>query len=126
MDNLKKYSTQLLCVWACVLLDKAGKPPKYIKERLCWLGNSFRMYLRDITKIQSQHLDALQAASQEVMDLITALPDEVIAMCTMTDGSDNPDMHQYADRMDYYVSSSLQQLSAINNYLLISSKKLPP
>jgi hypothetical protein len=126
MDNLKKYSANLLCVWACVFLDKVGKSPKYIKERLRWLGYSFRMYLRDITKIRSQHLDALQAASQEVMDLITALPDKVIAMCTMTDGSDNPDMHQYADKMDYYISSSLQQLSAINNYLLISSKKLPP
>ncbi len=58
------------------------------------------MYLRDTTKIHAQHLDALQAASQEVMDLIAALPKKVIAMCTMTDGSDNPDMHKYADKMD--------------------------
>jgi hypothetical protein len=58
------------------------------------------MYLRDTTKIQSQHLDALQAASQEVMDLIAALPDKVISMCTMTYGSDDPDMLKYADEMD--------------------------
>ncbi len=58
------------------------------------------MYLRDTMKIQSQHLDALQAASQEVMNLIAALPDKVIAICTMTDGSDGPDMHKYADEMD--------------------------
>jgi hypothetical protein len=57
------------------------------------------MYLRDTTKLQSQHLDALQAASQEVMDLIAALPDEVIAMCTMTDESEDPDMNKYADEM---------------------------
>jgi hypothetical protein len=99
-EDLKRYSAHSLCVWACVLLDKAGKSPKDIKERLCWLGNSFRMYLRDSTKIQSQHLDALQAASQEIMDLIAASPDKVIARCTMTDGSDDPDMHEYADEMD--------------------------
>jgi hypothetical protein len=58
------------------------------------------MYLRDTTKIQAQHLDALQAASQEVMDLIAALPKKVIAMCTMTNESGNPGMHKYADEMD--------------------------
>ncbi len=82
------------------MLDKAEKSPEYIKKRLCWLGDSFRMYLRDTTKIQSQHFDALQAASQEVMDLIAALPDKVIAVCIMTDGSNDPDMHKYADEMD--------------------------
>jgi hypothetical protein len=62
--------------------------------------HSFRMYLRNTMNIQSQHLDALQAASQKVMDLISALPDKVIAMCTKTDGSDDPDMHEYVDEMD--------------------------
>jgi hypothetical protein len=42
----------------------------------------------------------LKAASQEVINLIAALPDKVIAMCTMTDGSDDPDMQEYADEMD--------------------------
>jgi hypothetical protein len=79
---------------------QSGKYPKYIKKRLRWLGDSFRMYLRDTTKIKSQHLNALQMASQEVMDIITALPDKVIAMCTMTDGSNGPNMHKYADKMD--------------------------
>jgi hypothetical protein len=58
------------------------------------------MYLRDTTKIQSQHLDAYQAASQELMNHIAALLDKVIAICTMTDGSDDLDMHEYADEMD--------------------------
>jgi hypothetical protein len=77
-DNLKRCSAHLLHVWAYVLLDKARKSPKYIKKRLCWLGDSFRMYLRDTTQIQHQHLDALQAALQEVMDIIVALPKNVI------------------------------------------------
>ena len=36
------------------------------------MGNSFRMYLRDTDVIQDKHLDILQAASQEVIDLIGA------------------------------------------------------
>jgi hypothetical protein len=39
-------------------------------------------------------------ALQEVMDLIAALPEDVIALCSMMDGSDNPDMHKYRDKMD--------------------------
>ncbi len=43
--------------------------------------------------IQHQHVDALLAASSEVMDLLAALPKDVIALSTMTDGTDYPDMH---------------------------------
>jgi hypothetical protein len=74
--------------------------PDYIKKRLRWLGDSFRMYQRDTAIIQHQHVDALLAASQEVMDLIAALPMEVIALSTMTEGMDDPDMHKYADKMN--------------------------
>jgi hypothetical protein len=58
------------------------------------------MYLRVTAIIQNQHLDALQAALQEVMDLITAFPEDVIALCSMMDGSDDPDMHEYGDNTD--------------------------
>jgi hypothetical protein len=33
-DELKRYSTHSLRVWACVLLNEAGKLPDYIKKRL--------------------------------------------------------------------------------------------
>ncbi len=99
-DKLKQYSAHSLQVWACVLLDEAGKLPDYIKKRLCWLGDSFRIYLRDTAIIQHQHVDVLLAASQEVMDLFAALPKDIIAMSTMTEGTDNPDMHKYADKMN--------------------------
>jgi hypothetical protein len=36
------------------------------------MGNSFRMYLRDTDVIQYKHLNILQAASQEVINLIGA------------------------------------------------------
>jgi hypothetical protein len=90
-----------LRVWVCVLLDEAGKPPDYIKKRLHWLGDSFRMYLQDTLAIQLQHVDALREASREVMDLINALPADVIALSiSMTDGTTDLDMNEYADEMD--------------------------
>jgi hypothetical protein len=59
--------------------------------------DSFRMYLRDTAIIQHQHVDALLAASQEVMNLTAALPKDVISLSTMTERMDNLDMHKYAD-----------------------------
>jgi hypothetical protein len=100
-EDLKRYSAHSLRVWACVLLEEAGKPPNYIKKRLRWLGDSCRMYLQDTFAIQLQHVDALREASREVMDLISALPADVIALSiSMTDGTTNPDMNEYADEMD--------------------------
>jgi hypothetical protein len=61
-DKLKQYSAHFLRIWAYVLLDKAGKLPDYIKRRLRWLGDSFRMCLRDTAIIQHQHVGALLAA----------------------------------------------------------------
>jgi hypothetical protein len=99
LDKLKRYSTHSLRVWACVLLDEAGKFAGLYQEEAP-LGDSFRMYLRDTAIIQHQPVDALLAASQEVMDLIAALPKDVIALSTMTEGMNDPDMHEYADEMD--------------------------
>ncbi len=58
------------------------------------------MYLKDTAIIQHQHVDALLTALQEVMVLITALPTDIIALSTMMEGMDNPDMHKYADEME--------------------------
>jgi hypothetical protein len=99
-DKLKLYSAHSLRIWACVFLDEAGKSLEHIKKRLCWLGDSFRMYLRDTVIIQHQHVNALLAALQEAMDLIATLPKDIIALSTMMERTDNPDMHEYADKMD--------------------------
>jgi hypothetical protein len=61
-DKLKQYSTHSLRVWACILLHEAKKLSDYIKKRLRWLGDSFRMYVRDTAIIHHQHVDALLAA----------------------------------------------------------------
>jgi hypothetical protein len=58
------------------------------------------MYLRDTSVIQQQHVDALQSASQEVLKLISALPEDVIALSSMTDDIADPNTFDYADEMD--------------------------
>jgi hypothetical protein len=100
LDELKRYSAHSLRVWACVLLIEVGKLPNYIKKRLRWLGDSFRMYLRDTAIIQHQHVGELLAALQEVMDLISVLPTDAVTLSIKTEGMDNPDMRKYADKMD--------------------------
>jgi hypothetical protein len=85
-DDLKKYSAHSLRVWACVLLDEAGMPPSFIQKRLQWLGDLFKMYLRDTKAIQDKHLAALQSASSDIMALIrTPLDDVVRLTATMSD-----------------------------------------
>ena len=81
-NEIKQFSSHSGRVWAVVLLDQAGKSPDFIKLRLHWLGDSYRSYLRDTKKIQSQHLAALEADSNNVTLLLLGhntniLPDAV-------------------------------------------------
>ena len=95
-EDEQQYSAHLLRVWVCVLLDEAGKPPDFIKKRLRWMGSSFWMYLRDTRVIQDQHHEALRALSEEVMDLVSALPDDILCLSIMSDGTG------YEDNMGVY------------------------
>ena len=101
-DNEQRYSAHSMRVWACVLLDEAGKSPDYIKKRLCWMGDSFRMYLCDTQVIQDQHREALRASSEEVMDLISALPADILHLSIMSEetAGKEEDMGVYQDDMD--------------------------
>ena len=59
------------------------------------------MYLCNTTVIQHQHIDALCLASQAVMDLISALPEDILPLSsTMTEVSADPQMQEYADEED--------------------------
>ncbi len=53
--KLQRCFAHSLQVWACVLLVEAGMTPEFIMARLRWMGNSFRMYLRDTGIIQDKH-----------------------------------------------------------------------
>ncbi len=106
-DDLKKYSAHSLRVWACVLLDKAGMSPSFIQKHLHWLGDSFKMYLRDTKAIQDKHLAALQSASSDVMALICTPPDDVVCLTATMSNLNVPSnilkdelMEVYIDEMD--------------------------
>ena len=101
-DDEQRYSAHSMRVWACVLLDEAGKSPDYIKKHLCWMGDSFQMYLRDTHVIQDQHREALLASSEEVMDLVSVLPADILRLSIMSEetAGDDEDMGVYQDEMD--------------------------
>jgi hypothetical protein len=43
-DEITCYSSHSIRVWAVVLLDEAGMNPDFIKSRLCWMGDLYRLY----------------------------------------------------------------------------------
>jgi lambda repressor-like predicted transcriptional regulator len=96
-SKLQRYSAHSLQVWACVLLDEAGMSPEFIMARLRWMGNSFRMYLRDTGIIQDKHRNVLRAVSQEIIDLIAGSSVNIPHMAGLsTVGVDNA-MGDYAE-----------------------------
>ena len=102
-QELKRYSAHSLRVWACVLLDEAGASPQFIKSRLRWLGNSFRMYLRDTSVIQDKHRDILRAALQETLDLVDDGVDQVtftLDNMTTVEAESETVMGEYVDDED--------------------------
>jgi hypothetical protein len=80
-EELKKFSSHSGRVWALVLLDEAGMSPDFMKSRLRWMGESYRLYLRDTSTLQHKHVDALRKESDEVMRLLECnrdiLPNDV-------------------------------------------------
>jgi hypothetical protein len=59
------------------------------------------MYLRDTAIIKHQHVADLCSASREAMDLISALPKDVLALSTtMIEVNNDPQMQEYADKED--------------------------
>jgi hypothetical protein len=74
---------------------------------LRWLGDLFKMYLRDTKAIQDKHLATLQSASSNVMALISTPPDDIVHLtATMSDLNvpndivEDDQMGAYIDEMD--------------------------
>ncbi len=80
-DKIMRFSSHSIRVWAVVLPDEAGMNPDFIKSRLRWMGDSYRLYLRDTVILQINHINALERASDEFSTLFgenrTTLPDVV-------------------------------------------------
>ena len=58
-DDLSYFSCHSFRVWACVLLSEAGKNGDYIRIRLRWASESYRIYLRDTLNSAAQHNETL-------------------------------------------------------------------
>jgi hypothetical protein len=69
-DAIKHYSSHSGQVWALVLLDKAGMTPDFMKSHLCWMRESYSLYLRDTSILQRKHVNALSKESNKVMQLL--------------------------------------------------------
>jgi hypothetical protein len=86
-DEIMRFSSHSGRVWAVVILDEAGMQPDFIKSRLRWMGDSYRLYLRDTSILQQKHLTALDRASSEFTTLFgenrMTLPDVVPVDNTM-------------------------------------------
>jgi hypothetical protein len=66
------------------------------------------MYIHNTAVIQHQHVDALRLALQAVMDLISTLPEDVLALSSkMTEVSADPQMQEYADDEDLCMMGEL-------------------
>ena len=72
-EEIKKFSSHSYRVFACVLLHEAGSHPDTIKNRLHWMGESYRLYLRDTAEIQKKHNKALDASSEQLDVLLAAV-----------------------------------------------------
>ena len=68
--------------------------------RLRWMGNSFRMYLRNTGIIQDKHHDVLRAASQEIIDLIAGSSVNIPNLAGLTTVEADNTMGDYIDDMD--------------------------
>ena len=80
-DEILRFSSHSGRVWAVVLLDEAGMNPDFIKSRLRWMGESYRLYLRDTAILQRKHIAALEQSSFDFINLYgdnqTVFPDIV-------------------------------------------------
>ena len=74
--DLQKYTSHSLRVGACVLLHVSGKSPDFIKFRLRWRSDSFRMYLRNLSALARQHMEAIQSAQVPTDNDKDSLSDE--------------------------------------------------
>jgi len=85
-EEYSKISVHSLRIWACVLLDEeAGQKAGTIKQRLRWVSESYRVYLRDTTKTSKQHLAVLDEAMASVLALLEASPEDVCPSVTPED-----------------------------------------
>ena len=51
-DKIKHFSSHSGRVWALLLLNEAGMTPDFMTSCLCWMRDSYKLYLRDTLVLQ--------------------------------------------------------------------------
>jgi hypothetical protein len=93
--DLAYYSCHSFRVWAAVLLHEAGKNGDYIKIRLRWVSEAYRVYLRNTKNTAKLHNVAVEENAQRIDFSLANLPD-TLDDNWVTDDEDS-DMQDYSD-----------------------------
>jgi hypothetical protein len=65
-DEIKRFSSHSGGVGALVLLDEAGMTPDFMTSCLRWMGESFKLYLRDTLVLQHKHVNAFKKSPMKL------------------------------------------------------------
>ncbi len=84
-NELSHISSHLGQVWALVLLDEAGMSPAFVTSWLRWMGDSYKLYLRDTSILQHKHINALKKESNELMKLLGSNKDVLLNIVPVDD-----------------------------------------
>ena len=80
-EEISHFSLHSGRAWAVVLLNEAGMSPDFIKCRLRYLRDAYRLYLCDTSIIQSKQTNALNKDSENIIKILgenqMILPDTV-------------------------------------------------
>jgi hypothetical protein len=94
-EELSKYSCHSYRVWACVLLHEAGKDGDYIRVRLRWLSEAYRVYLRDTSSTAKAHVQALKRNTHRLNLALAA--SQIMPLHETVD--EDLEMGEYADHV---------------------------
>ena len=93
-SELSLLSCHSLQVWAAVLLHEAGKDGDYIKIRLRWVSEAYRVYLRNTRTSARLHNDALRDVFHKI---IGELDKESLPKTLDYQAEEDEDMGDYID-----------------------------
>lgn len=96
-DELKRFSCHSFRVWAAVLLSEQGKEGDYVKIRLRWVSEAYRVYLRNTKQSAVNHNDALDFDTEEINFEMLNLPNIV---GYNADELNENEVGEYADETD--------------------------
>lgn len=95
--ELAQFSAHMIRVTACVLLQQAGKSPDYVRSRLRWESEAYRVYLRDTSTLALQHLESVGRENQQVLDAYAIAAANLPAQPTTPPPPPDQDMGVYDD-----------------------------